>query len=322
MTLLLTEDDVTAVVTYEALHAELERELGDWHRAGVQHHPRVRVSSGGAGLNVLAGADAGAGYVGVKAYGARGGGRDHVVLLYGDATGDLEAVVAAKELGALRTGVASAVATRHLHGDTTVLALVGSGQQAVTQALALASDNPGLDEIRVTSRSPENRERCAAELADRLRDHGCSVTAVYDTAPACDGADVVCTATTSSVPVLDADHVAVGAHVNAAGSNALTRVEVAPAVVDRSAVVVDSRDQARLEAGDLLAHTESGRLDWRQLPELGEVVAGTRTPLPVSPTADLTLFESLGIGTFDVTAAALALAVARERGLGTRIDLS
>ncbi|MQA76995.1 MAG: ornithine cyclodeaminase family protein [Streptosporangiales bacterium] len=322
MTLLLTEDDVTAVVTYEGLHAAMERALGDWHRAGVQHHPRVRVSSGGAGLNVLAGADAVAGYVGVKAYGARGGGRDHIVLLYGDTTGDLEAVVAARELGALRTGVASAVATRHLHGDTTVLGLVGSGQQAVTQALALASDNPGLAEIRVASRTPENRERCAAELADRLRGHGCAVSAVYDTAPACDGADVVCTATTSAVPVLDSGHVAPGTHVNAAGSNSLTRVEIDPALVRRSAVVVDSRDQARLEAGDLLAHVESGRLDWRQLPELGEVVAGTRGPLPVSAETDLTLFESLGIGIFDVTAAAFALAEARERGLGTRIDLS
>lgn len=322
MTWLLTEDDVTAVVTYEALHAAMDRELGDWHRAGVQHHPRVRVSSGGAGLNVLAGADAGAGYVGVKAYGARGGGRDHVVLLYGDATGDLEAVVAARELGALRTGVASSVATRHMHGDTTVLGLVGSGQQAVTQALALASDNPGLTEIRVTSRSPENRERCAAALAERLRERDCPVRAVDDVTAACDGADVVCTATTSAVPVLDAAHVAAGTHVNAAGSNGLTRAEVTPALVDRSAVVVDSRDQARTEAGDLLAHAESGRLDWRQLPELGEVVAGSRAPLPISAGADLTLFESLGIGTFDVTAAALALTVARERGLGTRIDLS
>lgn len=68
---------------------------------------------------------AAAGHVGVKAYSAQGHGQDHVVLLYDDADGRLVGVVAATALGAIRTGVASAVATRHLHGDTRVLAVIG-----------------------------------------------------------------------------------------------------------------------------------------------------------------------------------------------------
>lgn len=326
MVTLLTEDDVRASVTYTGLYEVIEDSLRRWHTRGVGHRPRSRLSTGATGLHVLAGADAGAGYIGVKAYGAHGRGHDHVVLLYRDSDGGLDAVVSAGALGVLRTGVASAVATRHMHGDTRVLGIVGSGNLATSHALAIAANSPGIGEIRVHSRDQANRERCAAGIEDELTGGTCTVRAVSSVAEACEGADVVCTTTTAHRPVLDSADVGHAAHVNAAGSNGLARVELSAAVVARSRVVVDSREQAEHEAGDLLSLAESGRLDWRQLPELGEIVSGTRTPLPVGGSSsaghpDLTLFESLGIGLFDVTAAAHALSVARTHGLGTETGL-
>lgn len=323
MTRLLTERDVTAVLAYDELHRELEDCFRGWHTSAVRHGPRDRLGTLATRLHVLSGAAAG--YVGVKAYSAQGHGQDHVVLLYDDADGHLAAVVAATELGAIRTGVASAVATRHQHGDTRVLAVIGSGLQAITQARAIAADNTDLAEIRIYSRTTEKRASCAAELAAALDGHGCTVHATDTTADACAGADVICTATSSAVPVLDSEHVAAGTHVNAAGSNSLARVEVTASLLERSTVVVDSRDQARREAGDLLALAETGRVDWRQLPELGEIVTGSRQPLPVGGAdgdRDVTVFESLGLGVFDLVAAALALRRAEERGLGTDIHLS
>lgn len=328
MVKVLTEDDVMASVSYAGLYDMIEDSLRRWHTRGVGYRPRTRLSSGATALHVLAGADAGAGYVGVKAYAAHGRGNDHVVLLYRESDGRLDAIVAAGALGVLRTGVASAVATRHMHGDTRVLGIIGSGKLARSHALAIAANNPTLTEIRVHSRDQTNRERCAAGIEDEMSNGMCGVRAVRSVAEACEGADVVCTTTTAHEPVLGSGDVGNAVHVNAAGSNGLARVEVAADVVSRSRVVVDSREQARHEAGDLLASVEAGRLDWQQLPELGEVVSGSRTPMPTGASragsaeeTDLTLFESLGIGLFDVTAAAHVLSTARMRDLGSETEL-
>lgn len=309
MVLLLTEDDVVTSVTYEALYDAIEGSLRQWHSLGVGHQPRSRLSTGTTTLHVLAGKDAVAGSLGVKAYAARHEGTDHVVLLYRDSDGGLDAIVAAGALGVMRTGVASAIATRHMHGDTRVLGVIGTGKLATTNALAIAANNPGLAEIRVFGRDPAKRDQCVAGIG--------KARAVASVEEACAGADVVCTTTSAREPVLRLADLDTPVHVNAVGSNSLTRVEIDPEIVARSSIVVDSREQARHEAGDLLAAAESNQIDWRQLPDLGEVVSGLRVPAE----RDVMLFESLGIGVFDVTAATLAVRIARERGLGTEIGL-
>lgn len=319
MVLVLTEDDVTSALSPATLYPVLEQCLRRWGSPAVRNRPRIRVGTGQASLHVLAGADGDAGYLGVKTYASVGRGTGHVVLLYSIQDGRLAAVVQATALGALRTGVLSAVATRHIHGPTRVLAVIGSGLQAEMQVRAVVAAEQAvggqLDEIRVFSRNADRRERFAARLGPEV---GTPVRAVGSAADAARGADVICTATTSVDPVLAAGDIDPGTHVNAAGSNSLARRELATDVLARAAVVVDSRAQARQECGDLLPAVESGAHDWDQLPELGEVVSGVRA---LNRDADCTVFESQGLGVFDVTACAHAVAEAECRQIGRQVAL-
>jgi ornithine cyclodeaminase len=130
------------------------------------------------------------------------------------------------------------------------------------------------------------------------------------------GSDVIVTVTTSPKPLFDADWLAAGTHITAAGSNSLARQELSEAAVRRADLIcVDSRDVAQREAGDLMPLLEKGRTHPGRWVELGEVVAGIR---PGRSGADqITLFESQGMAIQDLAVAVRVLARARERGLGT-----
>ena len=127
--------------------------------------------------------------------------------------------------------------------------------------------------------------------------------------------DIVITATTSREPVLNGHWLAQGTHINAIGSNFLGKAELDPVVVRRcAAVVVDSKDQARLEAGDFQQALEDGALHWSDVRELGQIIVGRYTARKHAQ--DITLFKSLGIALEDVAVAARVYARAQEAGLG------
>jgi ornithine cyclodeaminase/alanine dehydrogenase len=110
-----------------------------------------------------------------------------------------------------------------------------------------------------------------------------------------------------------------GTHLNAIGSNFLGKAEIDAATLRRCAtIVVDSKDQARLEAGDFQQGLEDGSLHWADVRELGQVIVG-RFPGRKQP-QDVTLFKSLGIGIEDVAVAAKVYVRALELGLGTPVD--
>jgi len=131
--------------------------------------------------------------------------------------------------------------------------------------------------------------------------------------------DIVCTATTSREPVVQAAWLAQGTHINAIGSNFLGKAELTPAVIGRCSVVtVDSKDQARLEAGDFTQALEEGTLHWSDVRELGQVVVGRYNGRPHAE--DITLFKSLGIGLEDVAVAGKVYTLAHSAGLGRPIE--
>ena len=132
------------------------------------------------------------------------------------------------------------------------------------------------------------------------------------------GVDIINVITKANAPVLLGEWLEAGQHINAAGSNALTRREIDANVVKRcSRVVVDSRATARNESGDLLPLVESGFLDWDALPEVGEVIVG-RAPGRTS-NDDITLYESHGMGIQDIYTADHVLKTARKQNIG--VDL-
>ncbi len=131
--------------------------------------------------------------------------------------------------------------------------------------------------------------------------------------------DIVITATTSREPVLNGNWIAEGTHLNVVGSNFLGKAEVDAVAVRRcESIVVDSKDQARLEAGDFVQALEEGSIHWADIHELGQVIVGRYTGR--AHPQDVTMFKSLGIAIEDIAVAAKVYAKAVETGVGKTLD--
>jgi alanine dehydrogenase len=221
-------------------------------------------------------------------------------------------LIQADHLGQMRTGAASGVATKYMaREDACVVGVIGSGKQARTQVEAVCKVR-AVKQVSVYSRSEENRCRFAEEMGPRC---GTEVVAVSHPQEAVHGKDIVITATTSREPVLHGSWISPGTHINAIGSNFLSKAELDVECFRRCAdVVVDSKDQARLEAGDFLEALDEGCLRWADVRELGHVVVGRYTPRERPD--DVTVFKSLGIALEDLAVAARVHARARAEGLG------
>jgi ornithine cyclodeaminase/alanine dehydrogenase len=131
--------------------------------------------------------------------------------------------------------------------------------------------------------------------------------------------DIIVTATSSREPVLKGDWIAEGTHLNAIGSNFLGKAELDSVAVRRcESIVVDSKDQARLEAGDFVQPLEDGSIHWADIHELGQVIVGRFTGR--AHPQDVTLFKSLGIAIEDVAVAGKVYERARLEAVGRLVE--
>ncbi len=308
MPLYLSEDDVARLLAMEACIEAVE-EAFRHHAAGrADSRPRSRARVRGGILHVLPAASEALGRLAVKSYATTRGGARFVVLLFDLATSDLLAVIEADRLGQMRTGAASAVATRRMaREDADSLGILGTGWQARGQVRAIASVR-SLREIRAFGRDEGRLRAFCGEIEAGL---GIRTVPAESAAAAVRGAGVVVTATTSPTPVLPGSWLEPGMHVNAVGSNRFDRHELDAAAVSRAdRVVVDSLEQARIEAGDLLPVIE-------RAVELSSIVSGASPGR--SGRDDITLFRSLGIGLEDLAAASLVYDRAVASSAGRRI---
>lgn len=248
------------------------------------------------------------GFVGIKHYAtnAKQGEAHFHFVLYDAATSRPLALFDANALGQIRTGACTGLATAVMSArDAETLALFGSGFQAWTQLQALVCVRQ-FKSVRVYSRKQENRERFAARAREAF---GLDVQAAPDPRAALRDAQVVTTITYSKDPLFSAAWLAPGAHINAAGSNARDRREIpSEAVTGAGAIAVDSREQAAVEAGDLLLAVPAAEWDRLPLQELSSIVADGYWRRPAQ---GFTLFKSLGLGVEDVAAAALVYEAVR-----------
>lgn len=240
-----------------------------------------------------------------------------VVLLLDPGTGAPRALLAANHLTALRTGAASGVATDLLaRRDASVLAVFGAGVQARSQVAAVRAVRP-IREVRVVSRGGASAEALARELQEvgGLEAHASRVPAA-----ALRDADVVVAATDSASPVFDGADVEPGTHVNGIGSYTPQMQEVDATLLERATVVVDDREAALEEAGDLVVPIGEGRFRPEDVhAALGEVVEGLRPAR--SSRNEITFFKSVGSAVQDLAVATLALEEADSRGLGKVVEL-
>ncbi len=307
MPLILRESDVQDLIEMDDVIAAVEAAMRELAEGEAHNEPRRRAFSPGGLLNVMFASYPGGKCTGLKSYTVSNGRVRFLVVTYG-LDGSLQALIEADFMGAYRTGAATAVAARALIPSARIVALIGTGWQAATQALAL-SRVFDLKELRVFSRNAERRSTFAAEMEEQLNVR----TVDSPTAEAAvRGADVVVTITTSHRPVLEAAWVEPHALVAAVGSNFRNRAEVPSELVERAqTVVVDQLAAAQLESGDLIQAQEAGKFDWSEAIELATVVAGGwERPNPPG----ITLFESHGLAIWDLAAASVVVAAARERG--------
>ena len=317
MTLHINEAEVRSVLTMAMALEAVEESLRKQARGEVVVQPRRRFELPKGFYHYMAAADHAGGFVAEKQYTYVAGKIRFLVLLYEMATGDLVAQIEADYMGQLRTGAASGVATKFMaRRDARIAAIIGTGGQARTQLEAIAGVRK-LKMARAYGRDTSRREKFCSDMAERLR---IPVYATGSAAQAIEGADIVCTATTASHPVVTGSDIAPGMHINAIGVNHAHKQELDEAVVSRADLIaVDSIEQSRQEAGDLIVAFGQDESKWSSVKVLADIVDG-KIPGRSTDTA-VTLFKSNGIASWDLAVAVRVWALAREKGLGRKLPL-
>lgn len=243
-----------------------------------------------------------------------------VVLIQDAATGAPLGLLEGASLTALRTGAASGLATRLLsRPEAMICALFGAGAQARTQLEAVCAVRE-ITQVRVVGRDPVRAEAFVAWAQAQPWLRGATVLSAPDPALAVRGADVIITATTSPTPVVPTGEVQPGAHLNVVGAFTPQTREVEAELVAQATVVVDSREAALAEAGDLLMAIAEGRFAAERIhAEIGEVAAGDRPGRREA--SEITLFKSVGTAALDVAVGAQAITRAAGEGVGTAVAL-
>jgi len=318
VTLHINEAEVKSVLSMP-LAIEAVETISRRQAAGeVLVHPRRRFElPGGAFFHHMAAADVTEKLVATKQYTYVGGKLKFVVNLFSTESGDLLALIEADVMGQMRTGAASGVATKFLaRADATSAAIIGTGGQARTQLEAIAAVRK-LEQVRVYGREAARREAFAREMSTKL---GLRVEPASGSAEATEGAAIICTATTAGQAVVNAGAVSPGTHINAIGANHMKKRELdAETVAKCDRIFVDSLEQSRQEAGDLVLGFAGHEKRWDAVRELSSLVAGIcrgRTG-----EAQITLFKSNGIAAWDLAAATAVYRLANQRGLGRALPL-
>ena len=311
----LNEKDVQQVLNMQILLETTEQSLIDRALHKAVDIPRERIYAPEGIQHMLQAASKAIGYTGFKYYYTRPTGKSFYVHLISIETGKLTAIVEAIWLSMMRTGAASGVATRYLaNEDSSIVGQIGSGHQSIGQLEAVCAVRK-IKEARVYSRTRDKLEAYCKKMSDKL---GVPVNPAPSAEAAVRGAHIVNVITKSATPTIKGEWLEPGVHINAAGSNALSRAEIDDATVKRcDLITVDSRGTARKECGDLISSFEKGVIQWDYLTEAGDIYAGKVQGRTARE--QITLYESHGMGIQDLYGAAKALELAMARNIGTQL---
>lgn len=275
---------------------------------------RMRIRKGA--LHMLPGAVPYKNVIGFKAYTSFRAGLIFKVHLYDAENGNPLAIVDANEIGRLRTGAATGIATKYMAKKESNTAFIfGGGFQAEAQLEAVYKTS-NIKKAFVTTRKIENAQAFADKMSKSL---GIEIIPTQNIENDLPQADIIITITTAVKPLFE--HTMLnpnGVHINGAGSNALIRAEVPEKTIEAAEVLaVDSKDVAAIECGDILPSLEKGRLHWNEIVELGEITAGFR-PGRVTENG-ITIFQSQGMGLQDIMCAEYIYRKAVAENLGKEL---
>jgi len=240
-----------------------------------------------------------------------------IVLLNDPKTGTVVAIMDGAFLTAMRTGAASGVATKYLASkNAKVVGVIGTGVQGRTQVAGVCEVR-AIEKVKAYDVIPDRCSTFCKQVSADLK-----VDAVPVSSPelAVKDSDIVVTASTSKTPVLNGDWLDKGTHVNAIGSHTPDSRELDATAIKRAKVVVDSRDAALKEAGDLMIPISQGIISPDHIyAELGEIITGRK--IGRESEDDITLFKSQGLAIQDVSAASKVYEIAVKKGLGKTLEL-
>ncbi len=321
--LLLTEEHVKSVLPMTDLIATMESALARFSSGDVQQPVRTVLTVGAQkswwGLMpayVNEPATMGAKLVTVFNANAPRGLPTHLALivLFDPDTGALQALMDGRFITEARTAAVSAVSARYLaRPDASTLAIIGTGVQARSHLEAYHQVRQ-LRDVRVWSPNPARRERFVQEMQPYATVPLRAVAAAED---ATRGADLIVLATSSPDPVIDVSWIAPGSHIVSVGACRPDQREMAPELVARARLFVDSRAAALVESGDIVMAITEGLFGPDHIAgEIGELVLGR---VPGRQNDDqVTVFKSLGMAVEDVSAADLVYRRAVEQGVGSQ----
>ena len=275
---------------------------------------RMRIRKGA--LHMLPGAVPYKNVIGFKAYTSFRAGLIFKVHLYDAENGNPLAIVDANEIGRLRTGAATGIATKYMAKKESNTAFIfGGGFQAEAQLEAVYKTS-NIKKAFVTTRKIENAQAFADKMSKSL---GIEIIPTQNIENDLPQADIIITITTAVKPLFA--HTMLnpnGVHINGAGSNALIRAEVPEKTIEAAEVLaVDSKDVAAIECGDILPSLEKGRLHWNEIIELGEITAGFRKGRITEN--GITIFQSQGMGLQDIMCAEFIYRKAVAENLGKEL---
>ena len=236
-----------------------------------------------------------------------------VILLLNATTGQPKALMDGTYLTALRTGAISGLATRLLaRDDASHVAIIGSGAQTMTQLEAVAHVR-NIKRVSIWSRTHEHAIAFAKQV-----EHQFETQVFTDITQAVIDADIICTATQSTEPLIHYKDLKPNAHINAIGSHSKAMREIAPDVFEHAITVVDQIEAALSEAGEIINAVESNIIEAQSLLEIGAIL---NKPLPTLK-EQLTVFKSVGLAIQDISVAEMVYKNAMANQIGSAFDLS
>ena len=306
----ITEAEVVQLMDLKEAIAALEVALREEARGEAQNMTKTLLQYGKNNLHAI-GAKLGS-LVGTKTWTHTQGGTCPLLLLWSAEDGSLAAVIEAFALGNLRTGGISGVAADWMaKKDARVMALAGTGKQALAQVGTMLAVRP-IERLQVYSPRPESR----AEFAKKVREEfALDAVACASAEEACKGAHIVTLVTRASQPFVTAGMLERGAHLNAVGAIAPDREEFAQDVFDRATrVAVDNLPGVQQLSREFM--TRCASRGWDEVLPLSKLVAqGQRR----GDSDDISLFKAMGMGISDLALGAELVRRARERGVGRAI---
>jgi alanine dehydrogenase len=318
--IVISEQDARALVSVEDAIAVVENAFAAMARQQARNYPVVREVLGyrDAVFGVKTGCDTALPLLGLKAggywpgnLGAGLGNHQSSTLLFDPDTGRASALVSANYLTGVRTGAASAIATRYLaRPDSSVLGIIGAGVQAQYQLRATLAVRP-IRSVHAWNPSAEN----LAALGRLVEQLGLAFTAESSCEAVASKADVLITVTPSKQALVEASWVRPGTHINAMGADTRGKQELDPLLVAQAAVFVDEAAQA-LTIGECQHAFEAGLVTERSFrASIGEVIAGLRQGRRSD--SEITLFDGTGVALQDLAVADLAVRMAARRQVGS-----